>query len=150
EVRYDGRLLADAPELRYQIGVMSDVVPPIGDFTGWQNLEFTVRLYNLPASEAKDRVGSLMQFFFEAEGDWHKPVKSYSTGMRRKIGLCCAIIHRPSILIMDEPFSGLDPFAAKDIVRFVQQYQGEGRILLTSSHDLDYLNKVVDRIVVID
>lgn len=149
-VLYDGKRLADAPDLRYQIGVMSDVLPPVGDFTGWQNLEFSARLYGIPADEAKNRVESLMRFFFEAEEDWHKAVKSYSTGMRRKIGLCCAIIHRPSILIMDEPFSGLDPFAAKDIVRFVQEYHGEGRIVLTSSHDLDYLNKVVDRIIVID
>jgi ABC-type multidrug transport system ATPase subunit len=92
----------------------------------------------------------LLGFFFDQEDDWHKPVKSYSTGMRRKISLCSAIIHMPQVLIMDEPFSGLDPFSAKDIVRFVQQYKREDRIILTSSHDLDYVNRVVDQILVID
>ena len=150
EVLFDGQSLASSPQIRYQLGVMSDVIPPIGDFTGWQNLEFSARLYKLDPDHLRQRVSSLLAFFFENEDDWHKPVKSYSTGMRRKISLCSAIIHMPRILIMDEPFSGLDPFAAKDIVRFVQQYQREDRIILTSSHDLDYLNKIVDRIIVID
>lgn len=150
EVLFDGRTLSSSPDIRFQMGVMSDVIPPIGDFTGWQNLEFSARLYRLESAHMRERVRSLLAFFFENEDDWHKPVKSYSTGMRRKISLCCAIIHLPKILIMDEPFSGLDPFAAKDIVRFVQQYQREDRIILTSSHDLDYLNKIVDRILVID
>jgi len=150
EVLYDGRSLASTPEMRFELGVMSDVIPPIGDFTGWQNLEFAARLYQLEPAHLRQRVNTLLAFFFENQDDWHKPVKSYSTGMRRKISLCSAIIHMPRILIMDEPFSGLDPFAAKDIVRFVQQYQRNDRIILTSSHDLDYLNKIVDRIVVID
>lgn len=150
EVLFDGRTLSSSPDIRFQMGVMSDVIPPIGDFTGWQNLEFSAKLYKLDSQHLRERVRSLLSFFFENEDDWHKPVKSYSTGMRRKISLCCAIIHLPKILIMDEPFSGLDPFAAKDIVRFVQQYQREDRIILTSSHDLDYLNKIVDRILVID
>ncbi len=150
EVLYNGKPLSASSEVRYQLGVMSDVIPPIGDFTGWQNLEFTARLYKLEPEHLRQRVGTLLAFFFENEDDWHKPVKSYSTGMRRKISLCSAIIHMPRILVMDEPFSGLDPFAAKDIVRFIQQYQREDRIILTSSHDLDYLNKVIDRILVID
>jgi len=150
EVLYNGKPLSDSSEVRYQLGVMSDVIPPIGDFTGWQNLEFTARLYKLDPERLRQRVDTLLAFFFENEDDWHKPVKSYSTGMRRKISLCSAIIHMPRILVMDEPFSGLDPFAAKDIVRFIQQYQREDRIILTSSPDLDYLNKVIDRIVVID
>lgn len=149
-VQYDGQSLAQQPEIRHTLGVMSDVIPPIGDFTGWQNLEFAARLYRIDSDKTKQRVQSLLSFFFESEDDWHKPVKSYSTGMRRKISLCASIIHMPRILIMDEPFSGLDPFAANDIVRFIQQYQRADRILLTSSHDLDYLTKVVDRILVID
>lgn len=150
DVLFDGRSLSSSPDIRFQLGVMSDVIPPIGDFTGWQNLEFSAKLYKLDSQHLRERVRSLLSFFFENEDDWHKPVKSYSTGMRRKISLCCAIIHLPKILIMDEPFSGLDPFAAKDIVRFVQQYQRADRIIFTSSHDLDYLNKIVDRILVID
>lgn len=150
EVLYNGKTLSASSEVRYQLGVMSDVIPPIGDFTGWQNLEFTARLYNLDPEHLRQRVATLLAFFFENEDDWHKPVKSYSTGMRRKISLCSAIIHMPRVLVMDEPFSGLDPFAAKDIVRFIQHYQREDRIILTSSHDLDYLNKVIDRILVID
>lgn len=150
EVLFDGKTLVSSPSIRFDLGVMSDVIPPIGDFTGWQNLEFAARLYRLKPAHLRQRVQSLLAFFFENEDDWHKPVKSYSTGMRRKISLCSAIIHKPRILIMDEPFSGLDPFAAKDIVRFVQQYQRNDRIIVTSSHDLDYLNKIIDRIVVID
>jgi ABC-2 type transport system ATP-binding protein len=150
EVLYDGKSLVSSPDIRFDLGVMSDVIPPIGDFTGWQNLEFAARLYKLEPTHLRQRVTTLLAFFFENQDDWHKPVKSYSTGMRRKISLCSAIIHMPRILIMDEPFSGLDPFAANDIIRFVQQYQRNDRIILTSSHDLDYLNKIVDRIVVID
>lgn len=51
---------------------------------------------------------------------------------------------------MDEPFAGLDPFAANDMVQFILRYCGKDRLVLTSSHDLDYLDKVVDRILVID
>jgi ABC-type multidrug transport system ATPase subunit len=149
-VTFDGQSLSQSSEIRRRLGVMSDVIPPIADFTGWQNLEFAAKLYKLDHSSVKDRIQSLLEFFFEREDDWHKPVKSYSTGMRRKIALCVAIIHMPHVLIMDEPFSGLDPFSAKDIVRFVQQYQREDRIILTSSHDLDYVNRVVDQILVID
>jgi ABC-type multidrug transport system ATPase subunit len=74
----------------------------------------------------------------------------FSTGMKKKIAFCAAVIHTPSILILDEPFSGLDPLVANQMVQFLQKYKREDRTILISSHDLTYVEKIATHIGVLD
>ena len=70
--------------------------------------------------------------------------------MKKKLAFCAAIIHTPEILILDEPFSGLDPFVANQMIQFLQKYQRADRAILISSHDLNYVEKIATHIGVLD
>jgi ABC-2 type transport system ATP-binding protein len=70
--------------------------------------------------------------------------------MKKKLAVCAAVIHTPEILILDEPFSGLDPIGAKLLVDFLVKYQNGQRIIFLSSHDLSYVQKVSTHIGVLE
>jgi ABC-2 type transport system ATP-binding protein len=84
---------------------------------------------------------------FEVELD--RPVHTLSKGNRQKIGLVAAFMHRPELLILDEPTSGLDPLLQAEFVDLVRECAAEGRTVLLSSHDLDEVQQVVDRVTII-
>lgn len=84
---------------------------------------------------------------FEAELD--RPVRTLSKGNRQKIGLVAAFMHRPELLILDEPTAGLDPLLQAEFVKLVRECVADGRTVLLSSHDLDEVQQVADRVTVI-
>lgn len=133
-----------------RLGAITENNPIIEEFTGWQYLQFVGKLNNVPKSELKSRIDSLFGFFFDEESDLHKRTGSYSTGMKKKIALCAAVLHTPDLLVLDEPFSGLDPLAAQQMIKFLKTYHQEGRLILISSHELSYLEKLATRILVLN
>lgn len=135
---------------KQRVGVVSDDIPLVPQMTGRECLEFHAYLYGISSSEAQNRITSLLSHFFEDEKDWNKEIQSYSTGMRKKIEICAAVLHTPDILILDEPFSGLDPLAAKELIGFLNEYRRNDRVLLISSHDLAYVEKCVSHVLVLD
>ncbi len=132
-----------------QMGLISEDNPLVKEFSGYQYLKFTGMLYQITGSELESRVQSLFDFFFEEEEAQHKAIAAYSTGMKKRLALSAAVIHKPAILILDEPFSGVDPVAIKVFIRFLKSYLTEKRLILISSHDLAYLQQLVHQIVVI-
>ncbi|RYZ40775.1 MAG: ABC transporter ATP-binding protein, partial [Sphingobacteriales bacterium] len=115
------------------------------ELTGLQYLNLVGRLYKIPTAELKQKIDSMAAYFFEDLLDLKKPVSGYSTGMKKKLGVCAAVLHRPDVLILDEPFTGLDPVAAQLLVQFINRYR-EGRTIIISSHDLGYVERVATHI----
>jgi ABC-2 type transport system ATP-binding protein len=81
--------------------------------------------------------------------DVDRPVRTLSKGNRQKIGLVLAFMHRPELLVLDEPTSGLDPLLQEEFVRLVRETVAEGRTVFLSSHELDEVQRLVDRLSII-
>ncbi len=106
--------------------------------TGVQNLEVFGGLYNVPKRELKERIDHLLSLFNLAEFS-NERVENYSTGMRRKLLLAKALIHKPKILFLDEIFSGIDPKSYKDILEILLNLNQEGHTIVMVSHTLHEL-----------
>ena len=78
-----------------------------------------------------------------------RPVRTLSKGNRQKLGLVLAFMHRPDLLVLDEPTSGLDPLLQEEFVRLVRETVAEGRTVFLSSHELDEVQRLVDRLSII-
>jgi ABC-2 type transport system ATP-binding protein len=137
-------------EFKMKIGAAGDQLPLIDEITGKEFLTFIGKLYSIPREILEKRINDLFEYFFENESDLKKNISKYSTGMRRKIAFCAAVIHTPDILILDEPFSGLDPLVADQMITFIKKYQNGERAVLISSHDLSYIEKLATHICVLD
>lgn len=132
------------------IGVVGEELALIEEISGSDYLFFIGRLYKLPSSKIKNRIDDLVKYFFEDNNDLKKSISKYSTGMKKKLAFCAAVLHTPNILILDEPFSGLDPLVANQMIEFLNIYRNKNRVILISSHDLSYVEKIATHIGVLD
>lgn len=139
-----------AMDVKQNLGALCEDNPLIEEFTGLEYLNFVAKLYKLSAAEADERITSLTNYFFTDRESLHKNIAGYSTGMKKKVGIAAAILHKPSILILDEPFTGLDPIAAQLLVNLIRSYSNPNRVVLISSHDLNYVEKVATHIGVLN
>ncbi len=133
-----------------RIGAIIENLALIEEISGLEYLLLVGKIYKMPKDILKKRIADLFQYFFEDESDLKKNISKYSTGMKKKIAFCAAVINTPDILIMDEPFSGLDPLVANQMVLFIKKYQRSDRLIFISSHDLTYVEKVATQIGVLD
>jgi ABC-type multidrug transport system ATPase subunit len=148
-ISYDGLIYGHLPlEVKQRIGVLGDNNPLIEELTALQYLRLSGKLYKVPARELEKRIADLLEYFFDEEVAT-KRLSAFSTGMKKKIGLCAAVLHTPDLLILDEPFSGLDPLAAQQTLDFIKSYRKDNRSIFLSSHDLSYVEKIATRIVVL-
>ncbi|MEJ8755984.1 ABC transporter ATP-binding protein [Pontibacter sp. H259] len=141
---------ANSLEVKQNLGALCEDNPLIEEFTGLEYLNFVSKLYQLPADEAADRIKSLTNYFFTDQESLHKNIAGYSTGMKKKIGIVAAILHKPQVLILDEPFTGLDPIAAQLLVKLIRNYSTANRVVLISSHDLNYVERIATHIGVLN
>ncbi|MCX2741698.1 ABC transporter ATP-binding protein [Pontibacter anaerobius] len=137
-------------EVKQNLGALCEDNPLIEEFTGIEYLNFVAKLYKLPALEAEERIQSLVNYFFTDKESLHKNVAGYSTGMKKKVGIAAAMLHKPQVLILDEPFTGLDPIAAQLLVQLIRSYRNANRVILISSHDLNYVEKIATHIGVLN
>lgn len=133
-----------------KIGVVGEDLALIEELSGFEYLRFIGKIYQLPKSVLNKRIADLFNYFFEDDRDLKKNISKYSTGMKKKIAFCAAVMHTPDILLLDEPFSGLDPLVANQMISFLQLYQKKDRTIFISSHDLNYVEKIATYIGVLD
>jgi len=133
-----------------RIGPVLENLALIEEISGFEFLFLVGKIYKMPVDILRKRIADLFQYFFENEFDLNKNISKYSTGMKKKLAFCAAVIHTPDILIMDEPFSGLDPLVANQMVMFIKKYHRDDRLIFISSHDLTYVEKVATQIGVLD
>jgi ABC-2 type transport system ATP-binding protein len=140
---------ADPPAAKAIIGVVPAEARLFERLSGEELLEYSGRLRGLPADEARARSTQLLAVLDLAE-DARRLVADYSTGMRKKAMLGCALIHNPSVLFLDEPLEGVDPVSADVIRRLLTRYVGSGSTVLFSSHVMELVEQVCDHVSIID
>jgi ABC-2 type transport system ATP-binding protein len=132
------------------LGIVGEDLALLEELNGREFLNFIGKIYELPKNMIDKRIKDLFNYFFEDEKDLKKNISRYSTGMKKKIAFCAAVLHTPDILILDEPFSGLDPLVANQMIEFLKAYQQKDRAMLVSSHDLSYVEKIATHIGVLN
>jgi ABC-2 type transport system ATP-binding protein len=108
-------------------------------------------LYGIPEANARERIRQFIAFFelsFETLTD--KLLGAYSKGMRRKVVITAALLHNPPVVFFDEPLDGLDANAAVGFKALIQTLAREGKTIVYSSHILDVVERVCDRVIIID
>ena len=138
--------------IRSKIGyVSSDERSFFWRLTGKENIEFFARLYNLSAGQAKRRSAQLIkQFGFEDKAG--QLFRDYSAGMKKKVAVMRALLHEPSLLLLDEATNSLDPSSAKMVKEMVRKYVSEqkSRAAVWSTHRLEEISQICDKVVMID
>jgi len=139
---------AQRAEVQRHVGYLPDN-PIYYDFLrGREILQFVAEMHGLPPAEAQVRTRRLLaEFGLEDVVD--EFAVNYSMGMKKKLGLACALIHDPEVLILDEPINGLDPRAARDVQDRLKQAAAEGKTIFMSTHLLDMAEKVCSRVGII-
>ena len=132
--------------LRARIGLLTEA-PGLWDrLTVRQNLVTYARLYGLPDPAAA--VADVLRTF-GISGRAEDAAAQLSKGLRQRVALARAILHKPTIVLLDEPTSGLDPESARDVRQLILQLRGEGCAVLLSTHNLDEVERVADRVAVL-
>ncbi len=139
---------ADPPAAKAIIGVVPAEARLFDRLSGEELLEYAGRLRGLPVGEARSRAAQLLDVL-DLTADAKRLVADYSTGMRKKAALGCALIHNPSVLFLDEPLEGVDPVSADAIRRMLTNYVGSGSTVLFSSHVMELVEQVCDHVSII-
>ncbi len=137
-------------EIKRNTGLLSEANYLMEELSGYEYLTFVGKLYQIPKEVLHKRIESLINYFFDDSNEIKRSISAYSTGMKKKLKFCSAVMHKPNILLLDEPFAGLDPVAANLMVDFLNKYRNENRIMFLSSHDLNYIEKVATHIGVLE
>jgi len=130
-VLVDGRSLRESPELRRTIGLLSHHSLLYDDLTPLENLEFTARLYGIasPRDAARRSIESV-----GLSDRMNDPVRRLSRGMVQRVAIARALIHEPAVLLLDEPFTGLDPRAAERLVELLSERLAANRGVVLVTH----------------
>ena len=116
--------------------------------TGIQYLHFIADVFGVPAAERAERIRRYGDAF-ELTGDLAQPVSAYSHGMKQKLAILSALVHAPRLLLMDEPFVGLDPKASHQLKVLMRQFCDGGGAIFFSTHVLEVAEKLCDKVAII-
>jgi len=136
----------DAVALRAGLGYVAHHTFLYPQLTGWENLWFWARAFGVPRAEERIRE-LLVEVGLELFA--HEPVRRYSRGMQQRLALARALIHDPSLLLLDEPYTGLDHQGSALLDRVVDAWRKRGRSVVVTSHDLGRALAVSDRVLVL-
>lgn len=146
-IMLDGLSIKDNPiEFKHQISYVPDN-PDLYEFlTGMEYINFVSNVYDEEVS--KEDVINLAKKF-NLENNLLEPIRTYSHGMKQKIALIGALIHKPKLIVLDEPFVGLDPKAAFDLKEIIKELCQNGMMVFFSSHVLEVVEKFCNKIAII-
>ncbi len=130
------------------IGVLPEQLNLYERLTGREFIEFAGKLYDLPKDEIRYRTDSLLNVLTLAD-DANKLVIDYSVGMRKKVALASALIHRPQVLFLDEPFEGIDPVSSRVIRNILLDLTSSGTTIFFSSHIMEVVERLCTRVGII-
>lgn len=148
-IRIAGHDLATAPlEAKRHLGFVPDGAPLYPNLSARQHLELVGRLHGLSEAHIAAEAARLLGHFDLAERA-EEPVGRFSRGMRQKTALACALLHEPELLILDEPLTGLDAPSAATVKEVLRAWADRGGAVLYTSHLLDIVERVCDRMAVL-
>ena len=149
EIFIDGKSVKkDSLECKRVIAYLPDN-PDLYEFmTGLQYLNFISDIFGVEEKERKERIEKYSTAF-EIKEDLASPISSYSHGMKQKLAIISALVHDPKLIIMDEPFVGLDPIASHLLKDIMREKCNEGGAIFFSTHVLEVAEKLCDKIAII-
>ncbi len=138
---------ADPVAAKAVIGVLPEDLRLFDRLTGWELLTYNGLLRKMPVDVVHERAAELLEVLglHDARGAM---VIDYSQGMRKKIALACALLHAPRVLFLDEPFESVDPVSAKTIRTVLQRHTAAGSTVVFSSHVMETVERLCDRLAV--
>ena len=146
QVRIAGYDIQEEPlEAKRRFGYLAQTPFVYDNLTGYEFLHFLGGLHRLDEADITERIDRWLPLLKLTEKAGQL-IGSYSGGMRRKVALAGALLHQPDVLILDEPFAGLDPLSARHVKDALQQQADAGNTILISSHTLEIVERVCSRI----
>jgi len=117
--------------------------------TGFEYINFMADIYGVGEEDRKERIEKFQKLFLLGNAIYEQ-ISAYSHGMKQKISIMGALIHNPKVFILDEPMTGLDVHTANHLKQYFKKHSKEGNLVLFSSHNLDIVEKLCDRVYIID
>jgi daunorubicin resistance ABC transporter ATP-binding subunit len=142
-------VVRDARKVRPLIGLAGQYAAVDPNLTGTENLRLIGQLVHLPKPQILPRAAELLEQF-GLSGAANRPVRTYSGGMRRRLDLAAALVHRPPVLFLDEPTTGLDLQGRSELWDTIQDLVAEGTTVLLTTQYLEEADRLADRIAVVD
>jgi ABC-2 type transport system ATP-binding protein len=131
-----------------QLGYVPEEPHLYPHLSGLEYLTMVGQLRNLPSKTTSDQIDGLLRLFALHE-DRHLAISSYSKGMRQKVLLSAALMHNPDLILLDEPFSGLDVATGLVLRSLLQELARRGKVILFSSHELETVERVCSHVVIL-
>jgi ABC-2 type transport system ATP-binding protein len=141
-------VVEDPFEVKRRVGYVPDRALLYEKLTGGEFLEFVGHLYGLEPEDARREATSYLQMF-ELAGWVDELIEAYSHGMRQKLALVTALLHRPEVLVIDEPMAGLDPRSARRVKTLLKELVSRGTTVFLSTHTLEVAEAVCSRVAII-
>jgi len=136
-------------EIKKNIGVVPQNVAILNEFTAIENVTYFARLYGLKGKELKQSVQQALEFtnLWDRRKDYPK---KYSGGMLRRLNIACSIVHKPKLIIMDEPTVGIDPQSRNHILESIKKLNEAGSTIIYTSHYMEEVEAICTRVAIMD
>jgi ABC-2 type transport system ATP-binding protein len=136
-------------QARAGLGFLPDLPHFYSYLTGRELLRFTGRLHSIPRSELERRIEATLDRVRLAPDSWDRRLRHYSRGLLQRVGIAAAILHRPRLLVLDEPMTGLDPIGRRELRDLLLDLKKEGVTIFFSSHLLADVESIADRVALL-
>jgi ABC-2 type transport system ATP-binding protein len=149
QILFDGKPIEDdLIGYKRRMGYVPEEPYLYNHLSGAEYLTMVAQLRDLPARETSERIDGLLRLLSLFD-DRHASISGYSKGMRQKVLIAAALMHNPSLVLLDEPFSGLDVGSALVLRSLIQELARRGKVVLFSSHELDTVERVCSHVVIL-
>lgn len=138
--------LRHADQVKPLVGIQADALPPLPQLTGRQWLTYLGQLWGIDRPE--DRADSLLEQLTLDKTD-STLIANYSAGMAKKVAIASALVHRPRLLVLDEPFESLDPLAVRRVRTLLQNHTEDGGTVVLSSHSMALVEQIATHVAVL-
>lgn len=150
EIAINGHNVADSPAIaRKSIGFLSGNTGLYGRLTGRENISYFARLHGMSAKETEHRVQELSDML-DMDAWLDRRSEHYSSGMKQKTAIARAVVHSPSVVVLDEPTTGLDIMATQTVMDFIRHLKTQNTPVIFSTHHLDEVAELCDQVTVIN
>ncbi|MGB4437624.1 MAG: ABC transporter ATP-binding protein [Sedimentibacter sp.] len=150
EILYEGGSIIKNPKLiRQKLGVVPQDIALYPTLTGYENLKFWGSVYGLKGAELKKRINEVSDII-ELNGRLKDRVDKYSGGMKRRLNIGAALLHKPELLIMDEPTVGIDPQSRNHILDTVLELNNQGLTIIYTSHYMEEVQYLCNEVCIMD
>lgn len=149
EIFFDGQpIRSDRIAFKRRMGYVPEEPHLYSHLSGLEYLVMVGQLRDLPSKPTAERIDGLLRLL-SLHSDRHAAISSYSKGMRQKVLLLGALLHDPDLVLLDEPFSGLDVATALVLRSLIQELAARGKVVLFSSHELETVERVCSHVVIL-